>query len=70
MEIPYFFLDTHFNASTTEAFENTVGKEGNEQFLLFSQCFLLNQKILSLFVSIFYIISSFAVDVEVRKFGT
>ena len=34
------------------AFENTVGKEEiahNEQFLLFAQCFLLNQKLASPF---------------------
>ena len=36
-------------------FENIVGKEEiarNEQFLLFPQCFLLNQKMLSPFVNI------------------
>ena len=36
------------------AFENIVGKEEiarNEQFPLFPQCFLLNQKILSPFVN-------------------
>ena len=45
------------------AFENIMGKEEialNEQFLLFPQCFLLNQKILSPFVSMFGIISLFA----------
>ena len=39
-----------------KAFENIVGKEEiarNEQFLLFPQCFLLNQKILSQFVNSF-----------------
>ena len=38
------------------AFENIVGKgeiARNEQFLLFTQCFLLNQIIVSLFVHIF-----------------
>ena len=38
------------------AFENIVGKEeiaGKEQFLLFPQCFLLNQKTVSPFVNIF-----------------
>ena len=42
------------------AFENIVGKEEtalNEQFLLFPQCFLLNQKIVSPYVNIFDIIS-------------
>ena len=51
------------------AFENIVGKEEiarNKQFLLFPQCFLLNQKIVSPFVnkSIFDIISLFAAELE------
>ena len=49
------------------AFENIVEKEEiahKEQFLLFSQCFLLNQKIVSLFVYIFDIISLFAAELE------
>ena len=48
-------------------FENIVGKKEiahNEQFLLFPQCFLLNQKILSPFINIFDIISLFAADLE------
>ena len=43
------------------AFENIVGNEEiahNEQFLLFPQSFLLNQKIVSPFVNLFDIISS------------
>ena len=54
------------------AFENTVGKEEiarNEQFLLFPQCFLLNQKIVYLFVNIFDIISLFASELEAPKIG-
>ena len=54
------------------AFENIVGKEEiarNEQFLLFPQCFLLHQKIVSPFVNIFDIISLFAAEVEEPKFG-
>ena len=54
------------------AFENTVGKEEiarNEQFLLFPQCFLLNQIIVSSFVHIFDIISSFAPELEEPKIG-
>ena len=50
------------------AFENTVEKEeiaNTEQFLLFSQCFLLNQKI----CKIFYIISLSAAELEVPKIG-
>ena len=49
------------------AFENIVGKREithNEQFLLFSQCFLLNQIIVSPFVHIFDIIYLFAADLE------
>ena len=45
------------------AFENIVGKgeiARNEQFLLFPQCFLLNQIIVSPFVHIFDITSLFA----------
>ena len=41
----------------------------NEQFLLFPQCFLLNQIILSQFVHIFDIISLFPVELEKPKFG-
>ena len=54
------------------AFENTVGKgkiSRNEQFLLFPQCFLLNQIIVSSFVHIFDIISSFAAELEDPKIG-
>ena len=49
------------------AFENIVGKEEiarNKQFLLFPQCFLLNQKIGSPFVNTFDIISLFAAELE------
>ena len=44
-----------------------MGKEEiarNEQFLLFPQCFLLNQKIVSPFVNIFDIISLFTAELE------
>ena len=46
-------------------FENIVGKEEiahNEQFLLFPQCFLLPQKIVSPSVNILDIISLFAAN--------
>ena len=62
-------IDTHFDASTT-AFENIVGKGEiayNEQFLLFPQCFLRNQVIVSPFVHIFGIISLFAAEFEDTK---
>ena len=41
----------------------------NEQFLLFPQCFLLNQKNISPFVNILDIISLFAVELEAPKIG-
>ena len=54
------------------SFENIVGKEEiahYEQFLLLSQCFLLNQKTVSPFVNIFDIISLFAAQLEEPKIG-
>ena len=52
------------------AFENIVGKEEiahNEQFLLFPQCFLLNQITVPPFVHIFDIIYLFAAEFEEPK---
>ena len=66
---PYMLILTHQQQT---AFENIVEKEEiarNEQFLLFPQCFLLNQKIESPFVNIFDIISLFAAELEGRKIG-
>ena len=59
--------------STTEAFGNIVRifKEEiacNKQFLLFPQCFVLNQKIVSPFVNIF-VISLFAAELEEPEIG-
>ena len=54
------------------AFENVVGKgeiAHNEQFLLFLQCFLLNQIIVSPFVHIFALISIFSAQLEESKIG-
>ena len=54
------------------AFENIVGKGEiacNKQFLLFPQCFLLDQIIVSPFVYILVIISLFAADLEEPKIG-
>ena len=54
------------------AFENIVGKgeiAHNDQFLLFPQCFLLNQITVSSFVPIFDIISLFAFELEEPKIG-
>ena len=53
------------------AFEN-MGKEeiaSNEQFLLFPQCFLLNQKIVFPCVNIYDIIFLFAAEFEEPKIG-
>ena len=66
---PYILILMHQQQT---AFENIVGKEEiahNEQFLLFPQCFLLNQKIVSPFVYIFDIISLFAAELEEPKIG-
>ena len=41
----------------------------NEQFLLFPQCFLLDQKIVPPFVNIYDIISLFAAELEEPKIG-
>ena len=55
--LTHYSIDTHFNTSTNRqinkqtALENIMGKEEiarSEQFLLFPQCFLLNQKIVPL----------------------
>ena len=54
------------------AFENIVGKgeiARNKQFLIFPQCYLLNQIIVSRIVHIFYIISLFATEFEKPKLG-
>ena len=55
-----------------QLFENIVGKEEiarNEQFLLFPQCFLLNQKIVSPFVNVYDILSLFAAELEEPRIG-
>ena len=54
------------------AFGNIAGKGEiacNEQFLLFPQCFLLNQIFVTPFVHIFDIISLFAAEFEEPKIG-
>ena len=54
------------------AFENIVEKEEiarNEQFLLFPQCFLLNQITVSQFFHIFEIISLFDAELEEPEIG-
>ena len=69
--ITLYSIDTHLMHQQKTTIEN-VGKEKiarNEQFLLFSQCFLLNQIIVSPFVHIFDIISLFAAEFEEPKIG-
>ena len=59
-----------FTHQQQTAFENIMEKEEialNEQFLLFPQCFLLNLIVVSPFVHIFDIISSFAAELEEPK---
>ena len=54
------------------AFKKIVGKgeiARNEQFLLFPQCFLLNQITVIPFVNFFDIISLFAAELEKPKIG-
>ena len=65
---------THFDNQQQTAFENIVGKEEiarNEQFLLFPQCFLLNQipVILPPLDHIFDIIFLIAAELEEPKIG-
>ena len=60
-----YSIYTHFSKQQQTAFENIVGKgeiAGNEQFLLFLQCFLLEHLMVSPFVHIFAITSLFAVE--------
>ena len=57
------FEKPKISISGITAFENIVGKgeiARNEQFLLFPQCFLLKQLIVSSFIKVFAIISVFA----------
>ena len=77
-DLNLYSIDTHFDVSTTvfdvstTVFENIVGIgeiARNEQFLLFPQCFLLNQIIVSSFVNIYDIISLFAAELEEPKIG-
>ena len=65
-----FLVDTQITHQQQTAFENIVGKEEiarNEQFLLFLQCFLLNQNTVSPFVNTYDIISLFAAELEEPK---
>ena len=68
-----YFIDTHFNETSNRCLLKTLWEKGviarNEQFLLFPQCFLLNQINESPFVHIFDIISLFAAELEEPKIG-
>ena len=69
---PYLYLLLQNWDQQQTAFKNIMGKEEiahNEQFLLFPQCFLLNQKIVSPFLNIFDTISVFAAELEESKIG-
>ena len=64
---PQILILTHQQQTV---FENIMGKgeiARNEQFLLFPQCFLLNQITVSLFVHISDIVSLFAADLKSLK---
>ena len=63
-------LQRYLTHQQQTAFENIVRKgeiTHNEQFLLFPQCFLLKQIIVSSFVHIFAIISLFGAELEKPK---
>ena len=67
-----YSIDTLFNTQQQPAFQNIVGKgeiARNKPFLLFPQCYLLKQIILSPFVHIFAILSLFAAGLEEPKIG-
>ena len=67
-----YSIDTDFDTSTLDSFENLVGKGEialNEQFLLFPQGFLLIHIMYSPFVHIFDIISFFPAELEDPKIG-
>ena len=73
-DITLYSINTHLNPSNNRhLLKKTLwGKEEiarNEQFLLFPQCFLLNQKIVSPFVNIYDIISLFAAELQEPKLG-
>ena len=71
-DLALYSIDIHITHQQHTAFENIAGKEEiarNEQFLLFPQCFQLNQKIVSPFVRIYDIISLFDAELEEPKTG-
>ena len=60
---------THQEQTALESIVGKVEIACNKQFLLFPQCFLLNQIIVSAVVHSFEIISSFAAKLEKPKIG-
>ena len=67
-----YSIGTCFNDQQQRDFENIVGKgeiARNEQFLLFPQCFLLNQIIVSTYINISDILSLLAAELEEPKIG-
>ena len=67
-----YSIDTHLTHQQQKALKTLWKKKwesGNQQFLLFPQRFLLDQKIVSPFVNIFDIIFLFAAEVEKPKIG-
>ena len=68
--LTHYSIDTHLTHQQKTAFENIMGKGDiahYKQFLLFPQCFLPNQIIVSPFVHFFDIISLFAPELEEPK---
>ena len=66
MMLSLYSIDSILTHQQHTAFENIVG---NKQFLLFPQCFLLNQIIVSPFVNIFDIVSLFAAVIGISGEG-
>ena len=67
-----FSLLHRYSFQQQRVFENIVQKQEiarKEQFLIFPQCFLLDQKIVSPFVHIFDVVSVFAAELEAPKIG-
>ena len=76
-ELALSSIDTHLKCINNRHFLKTLWKKKkllveiacNEPFLLFPQCFLLNQKIISPFVNVYDIISLIAAEFEEPKTG-
>ena len=67
-----FSINTHFDASVTDSFENNVEKKEiacNKQFLIFPTMFSTQSDNCTPFVHIFDIIFSFAAELEEPEIG-